>query len=257
MIRSLVLRAVASVAIANGALSVTACSGDAQERQSESTAIGTLSMPLVAVAGEHTYRLQGSLLIDGPQFTFLDLGTDTDVVTTSLATGAYSANLYYWSLLRNDGAGNFSPVSATLVSSSYAYFTIFNQSTTTVAFEFETDGQLVTVGAGTLNIEVQVNETPAQCTVFGSDCPSGTWCAPPELTGGTLSCISEGPLALGEACSSPQACTANTSCFDFGSGSFCAALCPSADFDQPCSSGGTCLAQGTDYGVCAPDGATP
>lgn len=257
MIRSMVLRALVGVAVLNGALFASACSGDAQQREGEPAATGTLSMPLRAVSGEHTYRLEGALQISGPLLTYLDLGGDSEVLTTTLPTGEYGANLYYWSLTRDDGEGNFLPVSAALVSSSYAYFSIFNQATTSVSFEFVTDGQLVAIGAGALNVDIVVNETPAACAPFGSDCPTGTWCAPPELTGATLGCIQAGPVAVGAACSSPLDCAANASCFDFGAGAVCTALCGSADFDQPCGSGGTCLAQGIEYGVCAPDAPSP
>lgn len=251
MIRPLLFKVMLGVGFIQGSCFVSGCSSDSAHEEGVEAA-GTFSLPLLAHAGAHTYRLQGGLYVNGPVFTYLDINADVDVLTTSLPTGNYYAQLYYWTLTRDDGTGTFLPVSATLVSSSALPFSIFNQATTTVSFEFETDGQLVTVGAGALNLAIAVNETPAVCAPLGSDCPAGTWCAPSELTGASLGCIPEGPLALGMACSSPLDCAANSSCFDFGGGSACTALCASAEFDLPCGSGGTCTPQGVDYGVCVP-----
>jgi hypothetical protein len=213
---------------------------------------GTFSMPLLAQAGGATYRLQGNLYVNGPTFTFIDIDGDTDVVSASLPTGDYYAYLYSHTLSRDDGTGNFVPVESQLVSSNPANFQIFNQTTTTVSFQFETDGQIITVGTGHLNVDVEVSLTPPLCTVLGSDCAAGTWCAPTELTARPLSCISEGPVPEGGACDSPLDCAANTSCFDFGASPVCTKLCLSSEFDQPCGGGGTCTAQGIEYGVCAP-----
>jgi hypothetical protein len=148
-------------------------------------------------------------------------------------------------------------VQARLVSSTSPTFTIFNQTTTTVSFQFETDGQIVTVGAGNLNVDVAVEETAPVCSLLGSDCPAETWCAPTELTGAALRCIAEGPVAAGAACRSPRDCAANTSCFDLGAGAVCVPLCEAADFNQPCDSGGLCTQRGIAYGVCEPSASNP
>ena len=209
-------------------------------------------MPLLAQADGQTYRLQGNLYVSGPVFTYVDINTDTDVVSVSLPAGEYSAGLWGYSLLRDDGAGNFVAVDARLVSSSYAPFSIFNQTTTTVSFQFETDGHVVTVGTGQLNVDVDVEITPSACTLLGDDCGAGAWCPPPELTGRPVACISEGTALEGETCRSPRDCARNTSCFDFGSGPRCTRLCLAAELDEPCGMDGVCTAQGLEYGVCAP-----
>lgn len=233
-----------------GSFLTSACSSEPSS-DSEQAATGTFAMPLLAGAGGHTYRLEGAMYVNGPLFTHIDLSGD--VVTASLPTGDYDALLYWWTLMRDDGTGNFAPVDATMVSTNAPRFTIFNQAMTTLTFQFQTDGQLVTVGSGSLTVTVGVDETEPLCTPLGVDCPdAGTWCAPSELTGMRLACIAEGPVPLGGACLSPLDCAANASCFDFGSGATCHALCARADFDQPCSSGGICTRQGGDYGVCAP-----
>jgi hypothetical protein len=251
VIDNIIARVGLAVGLLSSALFVTACSGAPASEQGEGTS-GTLSLPLVATAGAHTFHLQGSMYVSGPVFAYLDLSGDSEMISTVLPAGDYSTYLYSWSLTRDDGLGNFAPVNATLISSSSPSLSIFNQTTSTISFQFETDGQLVTVGSGSLHVDLDVNETPGACTPLGSDCPAGTWCAPPELTGAALRCIDEGPMPLGEACSSPSDCVGNSSCFDFGAGTRCVALCSSSDFGQSCVDGGTCTAQGVDYGVCSP-----
>ncbi|HYO95388.1 MAG TPA: hypothetical protein VER33_12790 [Polyangiaceae bacterium] len=252
MIRSMFSRALFTLGVlVQGVLVLPACS-DYSGSDSDAASTGTFSMPLLASAGTHTYRLQGSMYASGPVFTYIDLTEETDVFELTLPTGVYSAVLYSWWLERDDGAGHFVPVSANLLSSDSQPFSIFNQTTTTLTFQFETDGQIVTVGAGQLVVGVSVTENQPSCRVLGSDCETGTWCAPSELTGAPLACIPEGPVAQGEPCESPHDCTSNTSCFDFGAGALCASLCPIEQLDQPCSGGGICTAQAVDYGVCAP-----
>lgn len=251
MFCSIIARVGFAIGLMSSPFLVAGCS-TAPPSEEDRGANGSLSMPLLATVGAHTFRLQGAMYVSGPLFSYLDLNADAEVISTVLPAGNYSAYLYSWALTRDDGLGNFAPVDATLISSNNPSFSIFNQTTSTISFQFETDGQLVSVGSGSLQVAVDVNETPAVCTPLGSDCPTGTWCAPAELTGAPLSCIAEGPLALGDACSSPYDCMGNASCFDFGAGARCASLCSSADFDLPCADGGTCTPQGVDYGVCVP-----
>lgn len=254
MIRSTFSRALLGLALSQAVLLTSACSSDSSH-EAEAAASGTFVMPLLASAGGHNYRLQGALYVSGPTFLAFDLNTESPTLSANLPSGTYLANLYAWSLTLDDGSGNFVPVSANLASSSVPTFTIFNQTTTAVSFQFETDGQLVTVGSGRLNIDVTVSEATPVCAPLGGGCPAGSWCAPSELTGSPLRCVAAGPTAEGAACSSPTDCAANTSCFDFGSGAVCARLCSSADFNQPCASGSTCTPQGADYGVCTTDAA--
>jgi hypothetical protein len=251
VIRSLLVKALFGFGVIQGSLFLSGCSSEPASEQDPATT-GTLSLPLRTSAGDHVYRLIGSLQIYGPTWAYLDLSEDTEVASVSLSTGRYEAQLYSWALYRDDGAGNLLPVSATLLSTPYPSFDIFNQTSTSISFEFETDGHPVTIGLGTLNVDIDVTETPSSCEPLGSDCPSGAWCVPPELIGGEVRCISAGLVELGAACRSPTDCVANSSCFDFGSGAVCTELCASAEFGLPCASGGTCTAQGIEYGVCAP-----
>ncbi len=247
MLRPILAKLLLGFCVFWGCSSLTACSSDAAAPDG-AAATGTLRLPLLASAGQHTYRLEGYMYVSGPSFQYVDFSSD--VTTARLLTGNYQAYLQSWRLTRDDGSGNFSPVDARLTSSSTPSFTIFNGATSTISFQFETDGLLVTVGAGALNVKVDVVETAPPCAPLGNDCAPGTWCAPPELTGAAASCIAAGALAEGDACTSPLDCPANTSCFDFGAGATCVLLCDAASFGLPCGNGGSCTAQGADYGVC-------
>ena len=233
----------------------TGCASAPERGSAEHVATGTLNLPLVTTVSGHTYRLTGYIYYNGAAFGQLFLGDETELSAT-LPTGNYSAYLEYYSLERLDDQGNYVPVQATLVSSNFQSFTIYNLASTTISFQFQTDGLIVTVGSGNLHVAVDVTEVPPTCTILGSDCASGLWCAPPELTGEPLACIGAGSTATGAACKSPADCVANTSCFDLGAGPVCADLCAPAAFGAACSGGGTCTKAGTDYGICVPEGGT-
>jgi uncharacterized membrane protein YgcG len=257
MIRSVISRVSLSVCVLAAApLIVVACSSDASPV--ESTTTGTLNLPLVTSAGGNIYRLDAIIYIYGPTYTQLYTSDDPNETTLStvLQTGSYTAYLNNYQLLKRNEAGQFVPVSATLVSNYYAYFSIFDRTTTTISFQFETDGVIVQVGAGNLNVEVGVTETPPICNVLGDGCSDGLWCAPPELTGSPLACVTAGSVAAGEACSGPTDCVANASCFDFGGGPYCAELCLKPQFGKACASGGTCVEAGSEYGICVPENGT-
>ena len=183
-------------------------------------------------------------------------GTE-NALTATLPAGNYYAYLYNWTLERKDDNGNFQPVAATLNSSYYQQsFVIYNQFTTSISYQFVTDGVIVVVGNGQLNVAIGVNEIPPACTILGNDCPSGQWCAPPGLTGTSLTCVVAGYTPVGASCTAPTDCQANASCMDLGAGPTCTALCPVANAGSPCSSGGTCTKASIDYGVCVPNGET-
>ena len=75
--------------------------------------------------------------------SFQKLVSVATVLTTPLQTGRHQAHLYDWGLERDDGAGHYSPVNATLISSSSLSFESLTGASTTVSFQFETDGRIV------------------------------------------------------------------------------------------------------------------
>jgi hypothetical protein len=201
----------------------------------------------------HTYRLySGYLYVYGSTYAYVDLSGDAPSVSVALPTGHYSAYLSWPALARDDGSGNLVPVEARLVSSSSVDFDIYDGTTSTIAFVFETDGALVRVGSGALDVRVEVTEDAAVCTPFTDDCGEGSWCPPTELTGVPRACVAAGTVPLGEACSGPLDCMAQSSCFDFGDGPVCAELCPASLFGEACSDDTACEAAGSEYGVCIP-----
>jgi hypothetical protein len=226
--------------------------------------VGTLSMPLTTVVNGTTYRLVNatfsiyqtngtySYLYDEELSTGADGGAD--VLTESLPTGTYEAMLepYGWSLQVESAPGLFQPVNATLTSAESVAFTIDNGATTTISFTFQTDGVVVIVGAGTLNVGITVNQPDAACAALGTGCGPGFWCPPATLTGADLACVTAGSTAVGQTCSSPTDCVANSTCIAAGDGgsSLCTALCTSAGFNLPCASGGTCQSVTSEYGIC-------
>ncbi|MET0595150.1 MAG: hypothetical protein ABW133_20790 [Polyangiaceae bacterium] len=232
-----------------------ACSDAPSASEHEQVSTGRLGLPLVTVVNGHTYRLNAQFSVCGPICVWLQTSQDPNetFLSTTLQTGSYDAWLSGWQLERQDSMGNFAPVQSTLVSAQSVRFSIYNDSTTTISFQFQTDGTTVVVGSGGLRVTVGVTEVPTVCTPLGNDCPSGTWCAPGALTGLPLACIPAGTVAVGDACTSPTECVANATCIDDGTSPRCAALCPSSDIGSPCASGGTCQTSATGgYGICKP-----
>jgi hypothetical protein len=258
MLRSIMARVSLPVLLSVAVPVFSGCSSEPAPGNQESNT-GTLSMPLITTVNDHVYRLRASIEIYGDRYSDYIYTSDETALTRSLPAGEYVAYLVSYELDRLDEeSGEWTPVSAQLVSNYYQVFTIQHQTTTTIAFAFQTDGVIVTVGTGQLVIDVDITEVPPVCTILGDDCEEdGTWCAPPELTGRPLACVYAGESEPGTACTSPQECAANSSCFDFGSGAVCAALCTPDEFGEACADdGGTCTEAGTAYGVCVPEGGT-
>jgi len=254
MSKSLISRSILAVCLAALLPSLGACSADPAGND-EAALSGVMSLPLITSANGHQYRLSNAyVFINGPQNVQLFSSNDPSetALSSHLQTGSYAAYLFSWSLERDDGTGTFRSVQATLVSSYAVGFSIFNGTTSTVSYQFSTDGVIVTLGSGELKVAVAVDERSPVCTPFAADCASGTWCPPTGLTAAPRACIAEGVIAIGQPCSAPTDCVANASCFDVGSGPVCAELCSSDAFELDCTSGGTCKEAAFDYGVCTP-----
>jgi hypothetical protein len=242
------------------ATAAAGCGGEAPPSSTPDRAdrdVGAINLPLVTETGGHRYRLRDAFIsVSGPQFVQLASSDDPAETTLSatLQTGSYIAILFGWTLERDDGAGNFLPVPATLVSSQVVSFSIFNDATTTIGYRFRTDGVIVTVGSGELRVNIAVDEVAPVCTPFAAadGCAVGSWCPPAGLTGLPLACIAAGPVALALPCLGATDCVAGAACIDGGAGPVCTALCPSSDAGLACATGGTCQPAAADYGVCAP-----
>ncbi|HEY8946427.1 MAG TPA: hypothetical protein VIM73_19385 [Polyangiaceae bacterium] len=251
MTRSRIVRALMTAALGFSALTASACSNHPQESR-EQGRTGSLNLPLTATVNGHSYRFSRFQLYISPEWLWLTSTGAESSLSTQLTTGYHQATLYDWSLERADASGAYHPVEAALLSSSSIPFEILNGSTTTISFQFETDGQIVTIGSGAVHVLGEVRERAPTCLPLGDDCGEGAWCPPPELTGAPVACRAAGSLALGERCDGPAQCSANSSCIDLGAGAVCAALCSGAEFGAECPSGGICTSEGVDYGVCRP-----
>ena len=244
-------RWVLPVSLTFAAIALPACSSEPKSTEEEVAVSGDLSMPLVTSTNGHTYRLSGAFYVGGPTYQFFTMDGE-DEIHANLPSGDYFASLYSYALSRLDEDGVYQPVQAELTSSSQN-FTIYNGTTTTLTWELQSDGVIVKLGSGNLDVNVTVSETPPVCAVLGTDCPEGTWCAPAELTARALACVQAGNVPLGERCTTPVSCVANASCYDFGAGAVCAALCTPDRFGLACPTGGSCVEAGETYGVCTPD----
>lgn len=251
--RSMISRSLCAVILGIGTVSPVGCSGNTVPNE-EGMATGIVNIPLETTANGHTYRLTSAYLsIWGPTYTYLrtDGAPGETTLSTTLQTGDYTMQMHSWTLQRDDGEGNFGPVQASLLNS-YNNFTIANGATTTIVFQFETDGVIVRIGSGHLDLKVAVEEVAPVCQPFGNDCGAEAWCPPAGLTGASLSCRSAGPIAVGQACMGPGDCVANSTCLDLGDGPVCTELCPSSSFGAECASGAACVRCRFDYGVCLP-----
>jgi len=256
MLQQVIGRGAAVVLVACAGVGTPGCSQSSDAGGSAETAQdrGTLQLALTASAGGHVYRFSNFQVWLYPDYRYLESNGDPgeQVLTTELRTGQHQAWLQSYSIERDDGTGTFAPVEATLVSSYVVSFEVLNGSSTSISFQFETDGQIVTMGAGTLSVVAEVNERAPVCEPLGSTCGEGAWCPPTGLTGAPLACRGAGATAVGESCASPNDCVANATCVDLGAGAVCAALCLSGSFGSSCDSGGICNAVRADYGLCTP-----
>jgi hypothetical protein len=139
-----------------------ACSGGGSGASDDST--GTLSMQLSTEVNGVIYRLSGARFdVIGPVDASFDSDDDPDLtaISATLARGDYSILLRDgWRLLRQSSPDAvFEPVEALLVSENPRLFTIEEGETTRVAYVFETNGVVIDLGNGFLEVAIEVVET--------------------------------------------------------------------------------------------------
>ncbi|WP_437876201.1 hypothetical protein [Sorangium sp. So ce513] len=237
----------------------TAPGGAEQVDDAEST--GRASLSLVSEANGRVYRLSNALFtIEGPIVTYLSSSDrpDETVLSAALPTGDYRGFLEPgWVLERYEG-DTFVPVQAALISPNPAGFTIFDGATTELVYRFQTDGTIITIGNGQLDISIEVTEVGGgTCTPLGAGCPEPAWCVPGELLGGAPICYPSGDIPVGGVCQfdGSALCAPNSLCGDLeGTGGIfgtCIELCPPELLGAPCASGGICADIGyTEFGIC-------
>ncbi len=149
-----------------GAATLVACSSDSQDERAN---VGTVSVALTGTSTSGaTYRLRnGAFTVTGPTSTTFSTETDPNAasIAVTLQSGAYQLSLadgWYLEKLQN---GIFSLVTATLTSANPSSFSIADETTTGVVLQFSSDGEVVQMGDGTLDVSINVDDV---------NCPTGS-----------------------------------------------------------------------------------
>ncbi|WP_437670200.1 hypothetical protein [Sorangium sp. So ce131] len=254
MARSMFVKLGFAACLAAAPLLPACFSGPDGTEDVEST--GRASMSLVTQTNGRVYRLSNAIFaIEGPVFTYLSSTDDPDEtrLTAALPTGDYLSSLQPGWVLERDDGGTFVPVQATLASGNPVPFTIFDGTTTQLVYQFQTDGTIITIGDGQLDIAIEVTEVGGGvCTPFGAGCAAGEWCVPGELADGNPLCYGAGEIPVGGSCEDPSlGCVTNALCGDLGTGLICLELCPVSQLGELCANGGRCNEVGyTEFGIC-------
>ncbi|WP_437739810.1 hypothetical protein WME73_29830 [Sorangium sp. So ce302] len=225
----------------------------------EAESTGRASIALVAQTNGHVYRLSNAIFrIEGPIVTYLGTSDDPGetVLSAALPTGDYASTLEQGWVLQRDDGGTFVPVQATLLTPPTVSFAIYDGAVTPLVYQFQTDGTIITIGDGQLDISIEVTEVGGggACTPFGAGCSGGEWCAPGALLGGVPACLPGGTIPVGGTCGGVEGCVSNAACGDLtgeGLTFTCIELCPGSSFGAPCASGGSCVDIGyPEFGIC-------
>jgi hypothetical protein len=206
------------------ATAVAGCSSNADSGAESQT--GKVSMQLTGQTNGNSYRLRNARFdVTGPTNITLDSETDLTATTldATLSTGSYSINLEPgWSLERSD-AGMFDVVDATLTSANPRAFQILGGGTTNVAYQFSTDGTIVTIGTGDLSVSIDVTETGSggsgggggtgSCSLAPQGgCPASQACYLSSDTMATGQCSPAGAVPVGGVCTQVADCAPGGVC---------------------------------------------
>jgi hypothetical protein len=178
---------------------------------------GTVRLDLQGQAQNGTlYRLRLATftISSTPPITLSSDGANATATTISqaLPAGSYLVTLQNGWVLDKVVGATATPVQATLTSAQSQMFGIQPGASTSVTYQFQTNG--VTVTTGTLNIGIGVTETDGGAPSFCMPaCPANTWCGP-SPTGGAA-CLTPGSAPLNGMCSTAPmgvTCAANLLC---------------------------------------------
>jgi hypothetical protein len=141
---------------------------------------GSVTMDVRTTVGGIAYRLRDAGFAitqagDGKVVATIDTEADPDAASVqfALGAGAYSIELSPgWRLEKQIGAA-FETVNATLSSQNPVPFSIVAGLTTPVAFAFHTDGSVVVIGNGALDLSIQVTDSSVAL--------GGVWDSPASL----------------------------------------------------------------------------
>jgi hypothetical protein len=248
-------------ALCVGALSLTACasgSGDKAPSAHDGN-VGTLALALTGQTNGTTYRLRNAIFdIAGPTMTTLDSESDPNgaVLATTLATGGYSITLESGWSLEKLGPMGAQTVSAALASPNPTSFMVGSGSTASVVFQFSTDGTIVEIGTGRVEVSIGVIETGATgCNILAqTGCPMGQACYFGGMDGITPTCAqvvdakpAGQPCMFQNECATPGFCGTPD-----GMTVECIAACALDLMGPACPAGLTCIdaGLGANIGAC-------
>jgi hypothetical protein len=247
------------LAVGAGTLSLAGCASHDDAAGENEGSYGTVVLSLTGQTNGTTYRLRQAVFeVTGPTNTTLNSESDPNgaVLAATLSTGAYLITLQDgWFLERLTGM-TAEPVDATLISSNPQMFGISSAATSSVLVRFETDGTIIDIGTGQLEVAIEVTETsnPIACDIIGqTGCSMGEACyfggGPDGLT---PICAPVGMTPPGGPCMQQNNCTPGAFCGSFdGENISCIAICAVSGMGPTCPAGQACASVGVgDVGGC-------
>jgi hypothetical protein len=238
-------------------LSLTGCASHDDSARENDGSYGTVVLSLTGQTNGTTYRLRQAIFeVTGPTNATLNSESDPNgtVLATTLSTGGYLIALQDgWFLERLTGM-TAEPVDAALISNNPQMFGISSAATSTVLFRFETDGTIIDIGTGQLEVAIEVNETGATgCDLIQqTGCAMGEGCYFGGEDGLTPICAPAGMSPPGSACMQQNFCAPGAFCGSFdGENVSCIAICSVSGMGPTCPAGQACASVGVgDVGGC-------
>ncbi|WP_437595752.1 hypothetical protein [Sorangium sp. So ce590] len=139
------------------------CGAEAPDGADQASDIGSISLALVGTSATGaTYRLSSALFnIHGPTHRLFYGDGDATVLTEVLPVGRYDVYLEPGWILERWTSSGYQYVPAGLTSANPTPVFINEGATSTLMFQFRADGDVVSVGQGTLDIVIGVDDTTA------------------------------------------------------------------------------------------------
>ncbi|KYF96920.1 hypothetical protein BE20_40480 [Sorangium cellulosum] len=151
------------------------CGPEAPDVAEQVSDVGSISLALVGTSATGaTYRLsQAWFNLYGPTHRLVHGDGDRAVLTEVLPVGHYDVYLEPGWILERWTGGGYQQVEAALTSPNPTPVSIYEGAASTVVFQFRSDGDVISVGQGTLDIAIGVDDTPALSEDTDVACSNG------------------------------------------------------------------------------------